>query len=45
MVGADVGDESTESCSVLQALRIPSVFRPERRTYVVAVSGAVSPQL
>jgi len=34
-VGADVGDESTESRNVLQPLRIPSVIRPLRRTYVV----------
>jgi len=33
-VGADVGDESTESHCVLQQLRIPSVIRPERRTSV-----------
>jgi len=34
-VGADVGDDSTESRAVLQPLRIPSVIRPVRRTYVV----------
>ena len=36
-VDADVLDESTESRSVLQPLRIPSVIRPERRTSVVVV--------
>jgi len=34
---ADVGDECTESCIVFQPLRIPSVIRPERRTFVVVV--------
>ena len=36
-VGSDVGDESAESCSVLQPLHIPSVIRPERCTSVVAI--------
>ena len=36
-VGAGVGDESTESRSVVQPLRPPLVIRPERRTYVVVV--------
>jgi len=36
-MGADVGDESTESRSVLQPLRIPSVIHPERRTSVVVI--------
>jgi len=35
IVGANVGDESTESRSALQPLSIPSVIRPERRTSVV----------
>jgi len=34
-VGAGVGDENTESRSVVQPLHIPSVIRPERPTYVV----------
>ena len=34
-VGADVGDESMESPSVVQPLRISLVIRPVRRTYVV----------
>ena len=34
-VGADVGDESTDSRSVLRQLRTPSVIRSERRTSVV----------
>jgi len=34
-VGTDVGDESTESRSPLQPLRIIPVIRPERRTSVV----------
>jgi len=34
---ADIGDESTESRSVLQSLRVPLVTRPERRTFVVVV--------
>jgi len=33
----DVGDESTESRSVVQPLLIPMVISPERRTYVVVV--------
>ena len=37
MVGADVGDESTESRNVFQLLHIPLVTRPVRRTYVVVV--------
>ena len=38
-VGADVGDGSTEPCSVVivQPLRITSVIRPEHHTYVVVV--------
>jgi len=35
--GCDVGDESAESRSVLQPLRIPSVIRPARRISVVVV--------
>jgi len=34
-VGAGVGDENAESCGVVRPLRIPSVIRPLRRTYVV----------
>ena len=34
-VGAGVGDESTESRSVVQPLRLPLVIRPVRRTSVV----------
>jgi len=34
-VGAVVGDESTESRSIVQPLHIPSVISPERRKYVV----------
>jgi len=34
-VGADVGDENTESRSVIQPLRIPSVNPPERPTAVL----------
>jgi len=34
-MGDDVGDESTESRSVVQLLRIPPVIRPEHRTSVV----------
>jgi len=34
-VGADVGVETTESRSVVQQPRIPSVIRPENRTFVV----------
>ena len=34
-VSGDVGDESTESRSVVQPLRIPSAIRPECRTSVV----------
>jgi len=33
--GAGVGDESTESRSVVQQLRISSVIRPEHRTFDV----------
>ena len=36
-VSADVGDESTESRSVVQALLIPSVIHPERFTSAVAI--------
>jgi len=36
-LGADVRDESTESCSALLPLRMPSVICPERRTPVVVV--------
>ena len=38
-VGSGVGDENrpTESRSVLQPLRIPSMIRPERRISVVVV--------
>ena len=36
-VGADVGDESTESCTVAKPLRIPSMIRPERQTSAVVV--------
>jgi len=36
-VGAGVGDESTESRSVVQPFRIPLMIRRERRTYVAAV--------
>ena len=36
-VGAGVGDESTESRSVVQPLRIPLVIRPPCRTSVVVV--------
>jgi len=36
-VGADVGDESTESRGVVQPLRIPPVIRPVRCTYAVIV--------
>jgi len=36
-VGASVEDESAESCRVVQPLRISSVIRPVRRTYVVVV--------
>jgi len=36
-MGADVGDESTESHSVVQPLRIPSVTHPERLTSAVVV--------
>ena len=39
-VGAGVGDESTESRSVVQLLRVPLVIRPLRRTYVVVVRNA-----
>ena len=35
---SDVGDESTESRSVLQSLRIPSVICPVRCTSVVVVN-------
>ena len=34
-VGADVGNGSTESRSVVQPLRIPSVIHPERHNSVV----------
>jgi len=37
-VGAGVGDESTESCGVVQPPRIPLVIRPERCTSVDIVS-------
>jgi len=36
-VCADVGDESADSGSVLEPLRIPSVIFPETRTSVVVV--------
>jgi len=35
LVGDDVGDESTESRSAPQPLRIPSVIRSDRRAFVV----------
>jgi len=41
-VGADVEDESTECCRVVQPLRIPSLNRPERRTFGADVSSGVS---
>ena len=37
-MGADVWDEITESRSVLQPLRFPSVICPERCTFVVVVT-------
>jgi len=37
-VGAGVGDKNAESCGVVQTLRISSVIRQERRTYVIVVS-------
>jgi len=36
-VGPSVGDESTQSRSVVQPLRIPPVILPDRRMYVFAV--------
>jgi len=37
-VGAGVGDESAESCEVVQPLCLPLVIRPVRRTFVVVVT-------
>jgi len=34
-VGAGVGNKSMRSCMVVQELCMPSMIRPERRTYVV----------
>jgi len=36
-VGAGVGDESTQSRSVVQPLRIPPVILPDRHMYVFVV--------
>jgi len=38
-VGAGVGDESVECCGVVCPLRISSVIRPDRCTYVVVRCG------
>jgi len=36
-MSAGVGDENAEPCGVVRPLRIPSVIRPVRRTYVIFV--------